>query len=75
VLGRVIADGTVEDDARAAKMDERRRRPKLSPFFCSFSYFFSLVKGASSPESCTTEGDGYPLSEHTGMLAGSLCFS
>jgi hypothetical protein len=46
-VGRVVADGTGEDGARAAKMDESRAKDKLSSFLASF--YISFVRGACTP--------------------------
>jgi hypothetical protein len=81
-----MANGTDEDGARTARMDEwwcgkqRRGSPrgaKLSTsFFSLFPYLF--CKGDSYPGTCaqrTAEGGGSPLLELTGpgLGAGFLC--
>jgi hypothetical protein len=82
-VGRTMADGTDENGARAARMDEWviwEGRP--TGLICiPFPYSsLSLCKGSSYPETCaqrTAEGGGFLLSKLTGRgpEAGSLCFS
>jgi hypothetical protein len=63
----MIADGTDEDGARAAAMDECGRRRRESPLganLITFSFLYLFCKGDSYPGTCAqraAEGGEFPM--------------